>query len=91
MSSATDKEVAFFTCSCEEGLLKVDCYEWHFTTGMKEKEFGFNFAVPCFSRFRDRLMMMWDMLNGKQSHYLTLKQEDAEKLGQWLLKEIKEE
>ena len=90
MSSATDKDVAFFTCSCEEGLLKVDCYEWHYSMGAKEKEFSFNFAIPCFRRLRDRLMMVWDILHGKQSHYLTLTSEDAEKLGRWLLERSKD-
>jgi len=85
MSNATNKEIAFFTCSCEEGLLRVDYIEWQFDHhGIVDREFGVYFGVPCFLRIRDRLKMVWNMLLGRPVYYLTLKKKDAEVLAKWL-------
>jgi len=88
MSNATDKEVAFFTCSCEEGILRVDYWEWDFDCGgvkTVDKEIGINFVVPCSTRFVDKLKTIWNILNGRPAYFLTLKQEDAAVFGQWIV------
>ncbi len=80
MSSAINKnkKTGFFTCSCEEGLLKVDFDK-------ETIEFGFYFSIPCIQSLRDRIGMAWDILMGKYTYYLTLKKKDALKLGTFLL------
>ena len=93
MSSATSDNTAFFTCSCEEGLLRVDYFEEKYSCCGNEnfdKEFCLNFAVPCFQRMKDRLKMIWNILHGKPSYYLTLNKDDAARFGQWLIEKTKE-